>query len=81
MIQLGRGRLVGFAELPGAMSRSETLSKRQLDVSLPRRRKVMSVVIFDPQKEGQLGAMLGMTFATVVLVQRVLTRDFPGVRE
>jgi len=50
--------------------------------------KVMSVVIFDLKEEGQFGAiavlgvfMLLMTFATVVLVQRVLGRDFMGVRE
>ncbi|MGH7393070.1 MAG: ABC transporter permease [Candidatus Rokuibacteriota bacterium] len=50
--------------------------------------KVMSVVIFDLKEEGQFGAiavlglfMLLMTFATVVLMQRVLGRDFMGVRE
>jgi iron(III) transport system permease protein len=50
--------------------------------------KVMSVVIFDLKEEGQFGAiavlgifMLLMTFATVVLMQRVLGRDFVGVRE
>src|SRR5467141_2035792 len=50
--------------------------------------KVMSVVIFDLKEEGQFGAiavlglvMLGMTFATVALVQRVLGRDFLGARE
>jgi iron(III) transport system permease protein len=50
--------------------------------------KVMSVVIFDLKEEGQFGAiavlglfMLVMTFATVVLMQRVLGRDFMGVRE
>ena len=50
--------------------------------------KVMSVVIFDLKEEGQFGAiavlgivMLVMTFATVVLVQRVLGRDFLGARE
>ena len=50
--------------------------------------KVMSVVIFDLKEEGQFGAiavlglvMLVMTFATVVLVQRVLGRDFLGTRE
>jgi iron(III) transport system permease protein len=50
--------------------------------------KVMSVVIFDLKEEGQFGAiavlglvMLVMTFATVVLVQRVLGRDVLGARE
>ncbi|HEY7364161.1 MAG TPA: iron ABC transporter permease [Methylomirabilota bacterium] len=50
--------------------------------------KVMSVVIFDLKEEGQFGAiavlglfMLVMTFATVILMQRVLGRDFMGVRE
>jgi iron(III) transport system permease protein len=50
--------------------------------------KVMSVVIFDLKEEGQFGAisvlglfMLAMTFATVVLVQRVLGRDFMGARD
>jgi iron(III) transport system permease protein len=50
--------------------------------------KVMSVVIFDLKEEGQFGAiavlglfMLVMTFATVVLVQRVLGRDFMGARD
>ena len=50
--------------------------------------KVMSVVIFDLKEEGQFGAiavlgifMLGMTFGIVVLMQRVLGRDFIGVRE
>jgi iron(III) transport system permease protein len=50
--------------------------------------KVMSVVIFDLKEEGQFGAiavlglfMLVMTFAIVVLMQRVLGRDFMGVRE
>jgi iron(III) transport system permease protein len=50
--------------------------------------KVMSVVIFDLKEEGQFGAiavlglfMLVMTFAIVVLMQRVLGRDFLGVRE
>ena len=49
--------------------------------------KVMSVVIFDLKEEGQFGAiavlglfMLFMTFATVVLVQRALGRDFMGAR-
>jgi len=50
--------------------------------------KVMSVVIFDLKEEGQFGAisvlglfMLAMTFATVVLVQAVLGRDFMGARD
>lgn len=50
--------------------------------------KVMSVVIFDLKEEGQFGAiavlglfMLAMTFAVVALMQRVLGRDFLGVRE
>jgi len=50
--------------------------------------KVMSVVIFDLKEEGQFGAiavlgifMLVMTFGVVVLMQRVLGRDFMGVRE
>ncbi len=50
--------------------------------------KVMSVVIFDLKEEGQFGAiavlgvfMLVMTFAIVVLMQRVLGRDFMGVRQ
>lgn len=50
--------------------------------------KVMSVVIFDLKEEGQFGAisvlglfMLAMTFATVVLVQTVLGRDFMGARD
>ena len=50
--------------------------------------KVMSVVMFDLKEEGQFGAiavlgifMLAMTFGVVVLVQRVLGRDFMGVRE
>lgn len=50
--------------------------------------KVMSVVIFDLKEEGQFGAiavlglfMLLMTFATVLLMQRALGRDFMGVRE
>jgi iron(III) transport system permease protein len=49
--------------------------------------KVMSVVIFDLKEEGQFGAiavlglfMLVMTFGVVVLMQRVLGRDFMGVR-
>ncbi|HEV8615051.1 MAG TPA: iron ABC transporter permease [Methylomirabilota bacterium] len=50
--------------------------------------KVMSVVIFDLKEEGQFGAiavlglfMLVMTFGIVILMQRVLGRDFMGVRE
>jgi iron(III) transport system permease protein len=50
--------------------------------------KVMSVVIFDLKEEGEFGAiavlglfMLAMTFGTVVLMQRVLGRDFLGARE
>jgi len=50
--------------------------------------KVMSVVIFDLKEEGQFGAiavlglfMLVMTFGIVILMQRVLGRDFIGVRE
>src|SRR5262245_21263237 len=50
--------------------------------------KVMSVIIFDLKEEGQFGAiavlglfMLVMTFATVILMQRVLGRGFMGVRE
>ena len=50
--------------------------------------KVMSVVIFDLKEEGQFGAiavlglfMLVMTFAVVLLMQRMLGRDFLGVRE
>jgi iron(III) transport system permease protein len=49
--------------------------------------KVMSVVIFDLKEEGQFGAiavlgiaMLAMTFATVLLVQRALGRDVLGVK-
>src|SRR6266849_10654071 len=49
--------------------------------------KVMSVVIFDLKEEGQFGAiavlglfMLGMTFATVILVQALLGRDVLGAR-
>ena len=49
--------------------------------------KVMSVVIFDLKEEGQLGAiavlglvMLGMTFVTVAVVQRLLGRDVMGLR-
>jgi iron(III) transport system permease protein len=50
--------------------------------------KVISVVIFDLKEEGEFGAiavlgvfMLLMTFGTVLLVQRVLGRDFMGARE
>ena len=50
--------------------------------------KVMSVVIFDLKEEGQFGAiavlglfMLVMTFAVVVVMQRLLGRDFMGARE
>jgi iron(III) transport system permease protein len=50
--------------------------------------KVMSVVIFDLKEEGQFGAiavlglfMLVMTFGVVLLMQRVLGRDFMGARE
>jgi iron(III) transport system permease protein len=50
--------------------------------------KVMSVVIFDLKEEGQFGAiavlglfMIVMTFGVVVLMERVLGRDFMGVRE
>ncbi|HET9488478.1 MAG TPA: iron ABC transporter permease [Methylomirabilota bacterium] len=50
--------------------------------------RVMSVVIFDLKEEGQFGAiavlglfMLVMTFGTVILMQRVLGRDFMGVRQ
>lgn len=50
--------------------------------------RVMSVVIFDLKEEGHFGAiavlglfMLVMTFGTVILVQRVLGRDFMGVRQ
>jgi iron(III) transport system permease protein len=49
--------------------------------------KVMSVVIFDLKEEGQFGAiavlglfMLAMTFATVLLMQRLLGRDVLGAR-
>ena len=49
--------------------------------------KVMSVVMFDLKEEGQFGAiavlgifMLLMTFGVVMVVQRVLGRDFMGVR-
>jgi iron(III) transport system permease protein len=50
--------------------------------------KVISVVIFDLKEEGQFGAiavlglfMLVMTFGVVLLMQRVLGRDFLGTRE
>jgi iron(III) transport system permease protein len=50
--------------------------------------KVMSVVIFDLKEEGQFGAiavlgifMLAMTFGVVLVMQRVLGRDFLGTRE
>ena len=50
--------------------------------------KVISVVIFDLKEEGQFGAiavlglfMIVMTFAVVLLMERVLGRDFMGVRE
>jgi iron(III) transport system permease protein len=50
--------------------------------------KVMSVVIFDLKEEGQFGAiavlglfMIGMTFAVVLTMERVLDRDFMGGRE
>jgi iron(III) transport system permease protein len=50
--------------------------------------KVMSVVLFDLKEEGQFGAiavlglvMLGLTFATVTLVQAVLGRDVLGARD
>ena len=50
--------------------------------------KVMSVVIFDLKEEGQFGAiavlglfMIVMTFGVVLLMERVLGRDFLGVRE
>ena len=50
--------------------------------------KVMSVVIFDLKEEGQFGAiavlglfMIGMTFAVVLTMERVLGRDFMGGRE
>jgi len=49
--------------------------------------KVMSVVMFDLKEEGLFGAisvlgifMLVMTFGIVILVQRVLGRDFMGAR-
>jgi iron(III) transport system permease protein len=50
--------------------------------------KVISVVIFDLKEEGQFGAiavlglfMLVMTFATVILMQTLLGRDFLGAKE
>jgi len=50
--------------------------------------RVMSVVIFDLKEEGQFGAiavlglfMLVMTFATVLLMQTILGRDFLGAKE
>jgi iron(III) transport system permease protein len=50
--------------------------------------KVMSVVIFDLKEEGQFGAiavlglfMIVMTFAVVLVMERVLGRDFMGARE
>jgi iron(III) transport system permease protein len=50
--------------------------------------KVMSVVIFDLKEEGHFGAiavlglfMLGMTLVTVLLMQRLLGRDFMGAKE
>ena len=50
--------------------------------------KVMSVVMFDLKEEGQFGAiavlglfMLVMTFGVVLVMQRVLGRDFMGTRE
>ena len=50
--------------------------------------KVMSVVIFDLKEEGQFGAiavlglfMLAITFATVILLQGLLGRDFLGAKE
>jgi iron(III) transport system permease protein len=50
--------------------------------------RVMSVVIFDLKEEGQFAAiavlglfMLVMTFATVLMMQAVLGRDFMGTRE
>jgi ABC-type Fe3+ transport system permease subunit len=46
------------------------------------------VVIFDLKEEGQFGAiavlglfMIVMTFGVVLLMERVLGRDFLGVRE
>ncbi len=50
--------------------------------------KVISVVIFDLKEEGQFGAiavlglfMIGMTFAVVLAMERLLGRDFMGGRE
>jgi iron(III) transport system permease protein len=50
--------------------------------------KVMSVVIFDLKEEGQFGAiavlglfMIVMTFAVVLVMERLLGRDFMGARE
>ena len=50
--------------------------------------KVISVVIFDLKEEGQFGAiavlglfMIIMTFGVVLLMERVLGRDFMGIRE
>ena len=50
--------------------------------------RVMSVVIFDLKEEGQFGAiavlglfMIVMTFAVVLLMERLLGRDVLGVRE
>jgi iron(III) transport system permease protein len=50
--------------------------------------KVMSVVIFDLKEEGHFGAiavlglfMLAMTLVTVLLMQRLLGRDFMGAKE
>jgi iron(III) transport system permease protein len=50
--------------------------------------RVMSVVIFDLKEEGQFAAiavlglfMLVITFATVLLMQTILGRDFMGTRE
>lgn len=50
--------------------------------------KVISVVMFDLKEEGEFGAiavlglfMLAATFATVLLMQNLLGRDFMGVRQ
>jgi iron(III) transport system permease protein len=50
--------------------------------------RVMSVVIFDLKEEGQFAAiavlglfMLVITFATVLLMQKLLGRDFMGTKE
>ena len=50
--------------------------------------KVISVVLFDLKEEGQFGAiavlglfMLAMTFGVVILMQKVLGRDFMGAKE